>query len=49
MKLEGKMVDYMVQADPEIFSKDVRMEYGKKLLYLRIMKRMHGCIKLGLL
>ena len=38
MKLEGKMVDYMVQADPETYSNHIRMEYGKKMLYLRIGK-----------
>ena len=49
MKLEGKMVDYMVQADPEKYSKCVRMEYGKKVLYLGIVKALYGCIKSGII
>ena len=30
IKLEGKLVNYMVQADPEKYSKYGRMEFGKK-------------------
>ena len=49
MKLEGKMVDYMVQANPNIYAKHVRIKYGKNLLYLRIVKALYKFIKLELL
>ena len=47
MELERKMVDYIVQADPESYLKHAKMEYGKKLLHLRIVKALYGCIKVS--
>ena len=37
MELEGNMMDYMVQADPEKYAKYIRLVYDKKVLYLRIV------------
>ena len=49
LKLEGDMVDLMVQVDLDKYSKFVRYEHGKKVLYLRVLKALYGCIKSGLL
>ena len=49
LKLEGLMVDLMVQVDPEKYFRFARYEYGKKVLHLRFLKALYGCIKSGLL
>ena len=48
MKLEDKFVDIMCQVSPK-YLPYVRMENGKKVLYLRILKALYGCIELALL
>ena len=45
MKIEGDMVDYMVAADPEKYSKHVRIENGRKVLYVQILKALYGCMR----
>lgn len=49
MKLEGDMVDMMVQVDPEKYENYVVYESGKKTLYLNVLKALYGCIKSELL
>ena len=49
LKLEGLMVDLMVQVDPDKYSRFVRHEYGKEVLYLRLLKALYGYINSGLL
>ena len=49
MKLEGEMVDMMAKVSSEKYSKYVRYEKGKKVLYLRLLKALYGCIKYGIL
>ena len=46
LKTTGKFVSYMVQTDP---GKYVRIRNGKKGLYLRVVKALYGCTKLGIL
>ena len=48
LKLEGQFVDIMCKVNPE-YLKDVRFEYGKKTLYLRVLKALYGCIESALL
>jgi hypothetical protein len=48
LKLEGKFVDIMCGVNPE-YLRDVRLENGKKVLYLRILKALYGCIESALL
>ena len=37
MKIEGDMVDFMVQADPKKYAPHVRVEHGRKILYVQIL------------
>jgi len=48
LKLEGKYVDIMCEVNPE-YSKNVRIENGKKVLYLQILKALYGMIESALL
>jgi hypothetical protein len=48
LKLEGEFVDIMCQVNPS-YKPYVRMEHGKKVLYLRILKALYGCIESALL
>ena len=38
LKLEGDMVDLMVQVNPENYTKYVQYKHGKNILYLRLFK-----------
>ena len=38
MKIEGNMVEFMVQADPDKYRKHVRIENGKEVLYVQYPK-----------
>ena len=49
LKINGKFVDYMVHTDPGEYTKHVRIENGKKVLYLRVPKAIYRFIKSGLL
>jgi hypothetical protein len=48
LKLEGKFVDIMCEVNPE-YLEDVRTVNGKKVLYLRLLKALYGCIESALL
>jgi hypothetical protein len=48
LKLEGQFVEIMCKVNPE-YLQDVRFEYGKKTLYLRVLKALYGCIESALL
>ena len=48
MKLEDKFVNIMCNVSPK-YLPYVRMENGKKVLYLRILKALYGCIESALL
>ena len=45
--LEGKFVDIMRDINPK-YKQHVRFKYGKKKLYLRILKEIYGMIKSAL-
>ena len=49
MKIEGDMVDFMVQSDPKKYTPHVRTEHGRKVLYVQILRALYGCIRSGLL
>ena len=44
MKLEGDLVDIMVNVNPE-HTKNVVYECGKKVLYMEILQVIYGCIE----
>ena len=47
--MTGKFIDYMVQTNPSKYKKHIHTEHGKKVLYLRVLKALYGCIKSGIL
>ena len=49
LKMEGYMVDLMVQVDSEKYSRFVRNECRKKRLYHRLLKSLYNYITSGLL
>ena len=49
MKIEEMMVEFMIKAYPEKYSKHAYMYTNKKVLYVKIVKEFYGCIKAGLL
>ena len=48
LKLEGHFVDIMCQVNSD-FEQYARYENGKKVLYLRLLKALYGCIESVLL
>ena len=48
LKLKGTFVDIMCQVNPE-FRKHVTIEKGQKVLYMKVMKAICGCIRLAML
>ena len=48
LNIEGESVDIMCEVNPE-HRKNVRMEHVVKLLYLRLLKVLYGCLGYGLL
>jgi len=48
LRLVGDTVDIMCHLNPR-YSSSVVMEGGKKVLYLRLLKALYGCVKLALL
>ena len=44
MKIEGDMVDFMVQAEPKKYAPHVHIEHGRKVLYIQIPRALYGCI-----
>ena len=49
MKFRDEMVDYMVAANPDRYAEYVEYENGKKVLYVRLLKALYGCIQSALL
>ena len=47
--LEGNIVDYMVEACPEVYEPFVEIVNGKKVLYLQLLKALYGCVQSALL
>jgi hypothetical protein len=48
MKLVGDAVDIMCNVNPR-YTQFVTIEHGKKVLYLRLLKALYGCVKSALL
>ncbi len=48
MKLVGQFVDIMCDVNPE-YKQYVRYERGKKVLYLRVLRAIYGCLESALL
>ena len=48
LKLEDEFVDIMCEVKPD-FIKDVQQKGEKKILYLRLLKSLYGCIESALL
>ena len=48
LKLEGRFADIMSEVNPNL-QRDIRYENGKKVLYLRLLKALYGCIESALL
>ena len=48
VKLTGESVDIMCKVDP-MYKKYVYYEKGKKVLYLRLLKALYGCMQSALL
>ena len=42
IKIEGMMVDYMVKADPQMYSKYLWTYNNNKVLYVRIVNALYG-------
>ena len=49
MKLEGEMVDMIVEVDGKKYLRYVIYEYGNKVIYLKVLKVLYGCTKSGIL
>ena len=50
MMFEGDMVDYMVATDPKKYKPYVHVaRNGKKILYVRLLKALYGCIQSAML
>jgi hypothetical protein len=50
MMFEGDMVDYMVATDPKKYGPYVHVaRNGKKILYVRLLKALYGCIQSAML
>lgn len=50
MVFEGDLVDYMVKVDPEKYGPRVHItKDGKKLLYVRLVKALYGCMRSAML
>ena len=49
MKFRDEMVDYMVRANPTRYGPYVEYENRKKVLYIRLLKALYGCIQSALL
>ena len=49
MKLEGKMAELLVRIAPSLYRKHIRMEKGRMVLYVQLMKALYGTLKAALL
>ena len=48
LNIEGEVLDIMREVNPE-HKKNVRVENGVKVLYLRLLEALYGCMKYALL
>ena len=48
LKFEGKFVEIIVDCNP-IYASEVRTENGKKVLYVRLLRALYGCMESSLL
>ena len=48
LKFEGEFVDIMVDCNP-IYASEVRYENGRKVLYVRLIRALYGCMESALL
>ena len=48
LKIKGHFVDIMCRVNPD-FEKHVILEHGKRVLYLKILRALYGCIRSALL
>jgi hypothetical protein len=48
MRLRGQFVDIMCEVNP-VYKKFVTYEHGKKVLYVRVLRAIYGCIESALL
>lgn len=44
LKFEGEFVDIMIDVNP-MYASEVRMENGKKVLYVRLIQALYGCME----
>jgi hypothetical protein len=44
MKLEGKMAELLVRIDPKLYRKYIRIEKGRQVLYVQLMKALYGTL-----
>lgn len=49
MRLEGTMAELLVRIDPKLYRKYVRVENGKKVLYVELRKALYGTLKAAFL
>ena len=49
MKIEGNMIEFMVQEDPEKYRRHVCIKNGKEVLYVHILKTLYDCMRSGFL
>ena len=49
MRLDGKMAEIMVRIDPDLYSKFVVEERGKKVIYVELKKALYGTLRAALL
>ena len=48
LKFEGEFVDIMKECN-HIYASEVRFENGKKVLYVRLIQALYGCVESALL
>ena len=48
IKFEGEFIDIMIEVNP-IYASEVRVENGKKVLYVQLLRALYGCMESALL
>ena len=49
MKIRGRLVDILVSIDPSTYEPFVTIEYGQKVLYVKLLKAIYGTLEAALL
>jgi hypothetical protein len=49
MRLEGVMVDMLLELDCEKYEPHIVVQHGKKTLYIQLMKALYGTLRAALL